>query len=257
MTTRENIIAPLHEHYKYLKECCKVIYTGLYGSQNYDLYNENSDIDSKTIIIPSVRDIALGVKPHSSVVKFDDGAQSDVKDVRLMIKNFLKQNVNFLEILFTDYFFYNHEYSGFVDFLRSNAERIAHYNPMLCVKCMCGMAKDKMAHMEHSSPATEDRIAQFGYDPKELHHIVRLRELAENYTKGMPFGECLKSNHKPYLMKIKNGDFELAAARQIAKTEIEVLERIKQNFTAPIDDGLIDLIEKELINLFCQAFREV
>ena len=35
----------------------KVIYIGLYGSQNYNLDDEESDIDVKAIVLPDLQDI--------------------------------------------------------------------------------------------------------------------------------------------------------------------------------------------------------
>ena len=35
------------------------IYIALTGSQNYDLANEDSDVDTKAIVVPTLRDLAL------------------------------------------------------------------------------------------------------------------------------------------------------------------------------------------------------
>ena len=37
----------------------KVVYIGLYGSQNYNLQDKKSDIDAKAIVIPSLKEIVF------------------------------------------------------------------------------------------------------------------------------------------------------------------------------------------------------
>ena len=201
------------------------IYTALFGSQNYGLDTENSDIDIKVIVLPTLHDLALNKQPISQTFEGEDGLY-DVKDIRLMFQNFKKQNINFLEILFTPYFLVNEEYSDLFLTLRARANEIAHYNPFVALKCMYGMANEKFRKMEHISPASEEKIKQFGYDPKQLHHIVRLREFAERYANGEDFSACLKTNHQSYLLRLKEGKFSLSDARAIASAEIIKLDSI-------------------------------
>lgn len=96
---------------------------GFTGSQNYNLDNENSDVDAKAIVVSSFNDL-LKFQGESKEFSFGDGLL-DVKDVRLMFEQFLKMNLNFLEILFTDDFVYNTFYEKEVLELRDMAEDIA------------------------------------------------------------------------------------------------------------------------------------
>ena len=202
------------------------IYIALTGSQNYDLANEDSDVDTKAIVVPTLRDLALNKQPVSATIKFDNGEQCDVKDIRLMFQNFKKQNINFLEILFTQYYLIDAGYQDLFLILRARANEIAHYNPFVALKCMYGMANEKFKKMEHISPASEEKIKQFGYDPKQLHHIARLREFAERYVNGEDFAACLKAKHQSYLLWLKEGKFSLNDARAIASAEIVKLDAI-------------------------------
>lgn len=221
----------LHSHYDALREKgFTPIYLALCGSQNYDLDTEHSDVDTKAIVVPTLRDLALNKQPVSATIKFDNGEQCDAKDIRLMFQNFKKQNINFLEILFTQYYLVDANYQDLFLTLRARAEEIAHFNMFTALKCMYGMATEKFKKMEHISPASEEKIKQFGYDPKQLHHIVRLREFAERYASGEDFGMCLKSYHKCYLLKLKEGHFSLNDARAIAQTEIVKIDKVVNEF---------------------------
>ena len=57
----------------------KVIYIGLYGSQNYNLSDEQSDIDVKAIILPTLQDIIFR-KVTSTTIECENG-NIDVKDL--------------------------------------------------------------------------------------------------------------------------------------------------------------------------------
>ena len=109
MNRKELIFKKMKQHLNYLKEThpnYNVIYIGLQGSQNYDLdiYSEQyeSDVDTKAILVPSLKDISLNKKPVSTTVILPDNSHCDCKDIRLMFDNFKKQNINFIEILFTE-----------------------------------------------------------------------------------------------------------------------------------------------------------
>ena len=56
---KEEIIFKTISNYKKILEDLgyKVIYIGLYGSQNYNVDDELSDIDCKAIILPTLHDI--------------------------------------------------------------------------------------------------------------------------------------------------------------------------------------------------------
>ena len=250
-----NIDHQLHTH---LDEVRKFghhpIYIALAGSQNYDLANEDSDVDTKAIVVPTLRDLALNKQPVSATIKFDNGEQCDVKDIRLMFQNFKKQNINFLEILFTQYYLADAGYHDLFLTLRARAEEIAHYKPFVALKCMGGMAKEKFNKMEHISPASEEKIKQFGYDPKQLHHIAHLREFAERYTKGEDFGKCLKVNHKSYLMKLKKGYFSLEDARAIGELELNKLNNMIDYYGNEKWEGC-SAVEELLNETVVQALR--
>lgn len=138
----------------------------LQGSQNYNLDTPDSDIDTKLIVIPTFKDICLNCKPVSTTHILDNNEHLDAKDVRLYINCFEKQNLNFLEILFTPYKIVNPQYADEWGKLVLNREDIAHMNPYRAIKSMKGIAMEKYHAMEHKYPSKIDLIEQYGYDPK-------------------------------------------------------------------------------------------
>ena len=70
-----------------------------------------------------------------------------------MFQTFRKQNLNFLEILFTDFYIINPMYKEEWDRLVAAREFIARMNEFRAVKSMKGIALEKYHAMEHRYPA--------------------------------------------------------------------------------------------------------
>ena len=204
----------------------------LQGSQNYGLDLPDSDVDTKLIITPSFKDIALARKPVSTTHIRANEEHIDFKDIRLYMETFRKQNLNFLEILFTEYYYINSLYQEEWMRLMRNRERIAHMNEFRAVKSMKGIAMEKYHAMEHPYPSKLDVLAKYGYDPKQLHHLVRVRDYLERYINGESYYSCLHPEGETweYLMDIKKGKYDLAAAREIADREIARAGTIADDF---------------------------
>ena len=210
----------------------------LQGSQNYNLDLPGSDVDTKLIVVPSFKEIALNKKPVSTTHVRANEEHTDLKDIRLYMETFRKQNLNFLEILFTEFYWINPLYQEQWMRLMRNRERIAHMNEFRAVKSMKGIALEKYHAMEHPYPSKVDILAKYGYDPKQLHHLVRVRDYLERYIKGESYYSCLhpEDEMKDYLLSIKRGDYELAAARDIADREIALVGEIADVFCSSRKD---------------------
>ena len=76
----------------------------LYGSQNYNLDTEKSDIDALAIVLPSFSDFCLGNQTVSKEIVLSDNSHVLVKDLTSFRNEILKQNICRIEILFTEYF---------------------------------------------------------------------------------------------------------------------------------------------------------
>lgn len=206
------------------------------GSGNYGLDYENSDVDTKAILLPSFRDIALNKKPVSTTHVRMNNSHTDWKDMRLMTNTWKKQNLNFLEILFTPYQILNPTYVNFWKELVNNREAIAHYNSYKAVKSMKGIAMEKYHAMEHEYPAKLDVLATYGYDPKQLHHLLRVEEYLGRYINGEPYEDCLHPHRPDYLIEVKRGYYDLETARIVANTAMENITRITEDFCAKTED---------------------
>lgn len=232
---KENFIMNrVQEHFEYIKDKYNIVYLGLQGSQNYDLdiYNDEykSDVDTKAIVLPSFEDFVLNKSPISKTIILPNNEHIDVKDIRVMFETFKKQNINFIEILFTKYNIINPEYEDLFKILLKNKEQIANLNRNQALRCMAGMSMEKLKALQHPYPTIIDKIEKYGYDPKQLHHILRMNDFIKKYATGMKYEDCLIPDNKEYLIKIKQGVLSEKEAVELAqKTDLDT-KNIKDKY---------------------------
>lgn len=189
------IMKRLQEHYDESLQYFKpeeIVGIFLQGSQNYGLDYEGSDVDTKLIVVPSFKDICLNKKPVSTTHIRANEEHIDFKDIRLYMETFRKQNLNFLEILFTDFYIINPMYREQWDRLVAAREQIARMNPHRAVKSMKGVAMEKYHAMEHRYPSKADIIDKYGYDGKQVSHQIRVYDYLRRYIAGEDYKSCLR-----------------------------------------------------------------
>ena len=118
------------------------------GSGNYGMDYEGSDVDTKCIIVPTIKQLHDEERTSNTHVR-DNDEHIDFKDVRNMFELFRKCNVNFLEILFTDYACINPLYWGPWSRVRALRDKIVDRDKMSIVKSLKGIAGEKYHAMEH------------------------------------------------------------------------------------------------------------
>lgn len=199
------------------------------GSMNYELMYEDSDIDTKLLTLPSIEDLVLNKKPMNTVhIVKPTEEHCDIKDVREYFKIFRKQNINFVEILFTPYYIVNPKYADFWYELMSIREDLVRMNEYAAVSCIVGMAMEKRHALSHKYPSKRDTIEKYGFDPKQLHHLARLRYFLAAYVRKEEYSKCLvlPSHIREYLIDLKK-DNAGRTKEEAEKFADEILEYIK------------------------------
>ena len=244
----EWIMARLQEHYDEALTLFpedRIVGIFLQGSQNYGLDIEGSDIDTKLIVVPTWDDICFNRKPVSTTHIRANEEHIDLKDIRLYIQTFRKQNLNFVEILFTPYKILNPRYDKHWNRLVANREAIAHYNPAGAIKTMKGIAMEKFHAMEHRYPSKIDIIDKYGYDCKQLHHLLRVEEFMARYTAGERYEDCMAPKGCDYLKSVKQNLYNLEEARVHAVAARANIEWMYDKFMEDHEmkaDAVIDAI---------------
>lgn len=222
----------------------------LQGSQNYGLDYEGSDVDTKLIIVPKFADICLNRKPVSTTHVRENNEHTDWKDIRLYMETFRKQNLNFLEILFTPYYIINPMYRDEWMRLVEHREEIARMNPFRAVKSMKGIAHEKYAAMEKPYPSKLEIIEKYGYDGKQNSHLERVDDYLERYIAGEKYEDCLRPTpaRVPHIMDYKMLDvIPLEVAREEAKITLAHVDKMADDFCSRTpeveDESMRQLLE--------------
>jgi len=253
MNREESIMKRLQEHYNHLEEKgYEIVFLSLQGSQNYglDIYDEDymSDVDTKAVVLPSFEDFVYNKQPISETIVLENNEHIDVKDVRVMFDTYKKQNINYIETLFTEFKIINGKYKDIVQLLFDNAEEIAHINVNQAIRCMAGMSKEKLKALKHPYPTIVDKIEKYGYDPKQLHHILRMNDFIKKYAiLKKPFKECLIPDDREFLIEIKKGKMHEEKATELAIAIDEDTYDVKNWATG--FDGRADVINEKGIDI--------
>ena len=213
---KEKIMARVEEHYKYLESLgYEVVCTCLQGSQNYGLdeYSEDycSDIDTKSIVLPKLKDFIMALPPVSKVEVMDNDEHAEVKDIRVMFEMFRKMNVSYIELLYSKYVYINPKWIDYIYNLFLYRDEIASFNRNQFIKCIYGMALEKQKALCHPYPATMDKIEKFGYDGKQLSHCRRLLNFLGKYLDGWPLAACYTIDEEPERTILMNNKKQLDA----------------------------------------------
>jgi hypothetical protein len=239
---RMDTMLRVRAHYEEAKTLFKqdrMVFLALQGSQNYGLELPTSDVDTKLIVVPTFQDIALNNKPVSTTHVRANDEHIDLKDIRLYCEHFRKQNLNFLEILFTDYYLLNALYAEQWNRLIDAREEIAHMNPYRAVKSMKGIALEKYHAMEHPYPTKLDLIEKYGYDGKQVHHLIRVDDYLTRYINGEPYKDCLKpSKHLvEHMLAYKRHEIPLEVAREEAEEVLAHVTQVADEFCTSRSDN--------------------
>ena len=269
MNKREKIIwDKLVEHYDEARSLgYEIVCVVLQGSQNYnlDIYSNGyqSDVDTKAIILPSFEDFCKGFQPVSTTHVRENNEHIDIKDIRIILETFRKQNINFVEVLFSKYFIVSSKYFDFWRKLQSLGEAVTHCHPSQTIKAMAGMSLEKRKALCHPYPTIKDKIEKYGYDGKQLHHIIRINEFIKHYIGGMSFRECLE-HHEPaalnMMINAKLNLYSLDEALSIADRLNAETDSIKNSFIEKNGTSCDNVPYKELeqikVDVLKQWFKE-
>ena len=137
-----NVQERLAAHYK---KACEhysedhILGVFLYGSWNYGTNLPDSDVDTKCILIPDLYHLAI--KPYEVKHLDVDGEVCECMTIQHMVDNWKKQNINFLEILYTGYYIVNPKFiPEWFDFITEWREALAHYDVKKAILSMGNQA---------------------------------------------------------------------------------------------------------------------
>lgn len=260
----------MREVYKQVEDMgYTLVYLAVQGSTNYDLdvYNDEyqSDVDMKAFVLPSFKDLYYNEKV-SKTYKTKYG-QVEVKDVRCLSELLGKMNPSYVELLFTPYFCTSKDFEDFVSKLRELKHRLMQDRFALFVKSLVGTVYTKRDGLFHNREGVKEQFEKFGYDPKELHHALRLssmlQDLFYNENKFDNLFRVKDEKLKQYLLDVKVYGVEssetaekemLAAVAVVEELQDKVYENkntkpqfiVKSDSLNELKDLVYEMVEKEI-----------
>lgn len=245
------ISARVKEHYDYLVAAgYDVVFTALQGSQNYGLdeYSDDycSDVDTKSIILPCLDDFIRAKQPISAVEILENDEHAEVKDIRVMFEMFKKENISYIELLYSDYIVFNPKYEALIKPIFERRDEIATADTAQFLKCIAGMAYEKDKALCHPYPGIIDKIEKYGYDGKQLSHCRRLYYFMKDFAEEKPIAACYKpsDDRKEVLMNYKKQltsvgtPMSVDIAVYFSKRLVEKIKELKDKLIAEHDYGV-------------------
>ena len=256
--TKEDVMARVQEHYDVAVKLYgeRVLGVFLQGSWNYGfaLCDEQSDVDTKCIVLPTFEDFCLGRKMVSTTHVLENGEHLDAKDLRLYMDCFKKQNINFVEILFTEFKVVNPKYEAQWTKLVEAREQISRYNMRAALNCMTGMVYEKDKALTHPYPTLVEKLEKYGYDGKQLSHAFRMYYFMGKYLAGAPYKVCLKVEnfYADHLRRVKRNETgNLTWAKEQSKALCELTKEMKDNWIEQNPDYKPNKEVEALMNDVC------
>lgn len=240
----------------------QIVYLALVGSQNYGLATEESDIDTKCCVLPSWKDIIQAHQPYGHTHIRDNGEHIDITDFRNMMSILKKQNVNFLEQLFSCQYLINEAYSQEIEELRRHREAIAHYNPRKCVQTMAGIARSKEGRILRPLGEEKNKIfEEFGYHPKELAQLYRIYCFLFSYTEGLSFENSLENVNRKEYLRLKTEKLSIEEVKDTIELYSLSVKEVEQNFLSshenthvPAVDWIMEEITESIFKKYLRNF---
>lgn len=130
----------------------QVLMLSLYGSQNYRIENENSDIDCECFIFPTKKNIIFGEPLYSTCITTKYGT-CHVKDIRAAFNELRKSSPNILEIFASPYMLINEEYSSIIEEMCLNIDYLADLSPYKLMRGLDGLYNKYRKEMMISNKA--------------------------------------------------------------------------------------------------------
>lgn len=220
---------------------------GLCGSQNYNIADKDSDIDSKAILLPSKRKLFIGEDMEKShLIVMENDSHVDMYDVRKFFGLLKRQNINFLELLYTDYWDCDERFLDFWFELRRMRDDISRMNVRHTLEVVRGSTYSYYK-------VAEDAYNKFGTRSKALANMMRLKIFLQRLVDGEPYERCLKLDEtdSSRILAVKRapltGAIKESEIEGICESIVNDVDNVVSNFDIPSSAiQHYDDVEKEM-----------
>ena len=221
-----------------------------YGSWNYGTNLPDSDVDTKCILVPDL--FHLAIKPYEVKHLHVDDEVCECMTIMHMVQNWKKQNINFVEILFTDYCIINPLYQDIwaTRFNAENREAIARYDIKAAVLSMSYQAINTLKQDPNdlkkimNGARIANSLAHLITDPQASYKdIIRANETVAKIRTGETstpdgFIAGLTCFFEGMIDRAKEGEFDSDKQK-------------RENIEYFLNDAILDIIGERLERIGC------
>lgn len=229
----------------------QIFFIALEGSQNYGLDLLNSDVDTKMIVLPSLNDIVWNKKPIAMTHVRANEEHTSITDIRNYFSSLRKQNINFIETLFSPWIIVNKEYKNEFEQLFNNRELIARYDECKAVKTIGGISIDRYKAIQNFNSKKADVIKKYGYDGKAVSHIIRIYAFLKRYVRDFPYQTCIipDEEEKEIILFFKQNFADKEEGLSVAKNMFDAIQREVNNYVNTHEEIINSKAESILENI--------
>lgn len=196
-----------------------ILATCLKGSQNYGLETSHSDVDTLSIVVPTLYDYACGLTENiNKTYKFTTG-QSEVKTIQKFIYGLKHPTIVSLEPLYASKIWVAKAFYTLWNQLQLDRNDIAFAQPTQVYWSTIGYIREMIKIWD--KPTVGNFSLTLGYNPKAISHAFRGMEFLEHYlqreinylasqdVKEIKLGYYTKQQIRDKLKRLQQHDFFL------------------------------------------------
>lgn len=218
---------------KTLERCKrKPVWGSLFGSWNYGLNTEGSDMDIRIYVHPTFDDL-YEKKMYTEKICEKDKDDYDFHDIRRLPSLFFKGNTTWIESLFSDY---QITYDEGANKILAMRDEISVMNiPKMYMSTLNHVEKKiNLVRKGHGTATTQPMVDKVGYDTKEMLHAMRMVDLLEKFQANgfKDFEKCLKytGQERETMLEYRSGKYSKEEALDLMKKKHADLKGMKDLF---------------------------
>ena len=201
----------------------EIVGTFLYGSQNYGLDTEDSDVDTVTLVMPTARSLYSDQERPKEII-LSNGEHCVTRDIRLFFRGLLKNSFNDVELLFSRYNIVSSKYTILWNKLLEHREEIGRVNEKNFVYSVLGMAYNNHKKIYQEKNTKNDQYNQKGYNAKARMRFLYEYLVITKYMEGYKVADVFYQSEeaRKQLIKIKEG----VKNKDFSKERLEYFKKV-------------------------------
>lgn len=212
----------------------RIVCITLYGSQNYHMDNEYSDIDCECFVFPSMDDIVFGHSLYSQCITTSLGT-CHVKDIRAAFNELRKCSPNILECFASSYLLINNDYYQIMfDMCGAHIDDIAQLSLYRLIRGLEGLLNKYYQSIDNN---------------KYLANAYRMILMINKTLQGYKYSETLVPDNAENLIELKYSIKDNEVRRREVSDLVNKLHLKLYNYYQETDPKLNQQI-LDLINNF-------